>query len=703
MSLAELQRYGHRLRVMRPGEMAGRLGRNLAARTTRLFGGEAAPTLAGILGTLGPSLEGLLAAARQRRLPPLDTPLPADPEGWFAARWPEGHAALIAAAGRAAAGRFSLLSAGFEFDGAIDWHRDPLTGRSLPLEHWTAMPYWRPGYCPGVRQIWELNRHQHFVTLAQAWLLSQDERWSRALFGQWQAWLAANPCGRGINWTSALELGLRLVSWSRALELAKAAPGCTPGFYANLLVAVHQHAEHIRHTLSRGSSANNHLLGEYAGLISAGRHFPELKKARLWLEQGLTAFWPEFLRQVHDDGVIKEQSTGYQRYLYEYGTLAIGAAEAAGQAVPAALPERLERMAEFVAALIDEAGQVPPIGDGDDGQVLLLDPRHLASPAPEASGVPSPTPWHDLLGEAALRFDRPDFAALSAGFSPALFWQRGAAAAGHWPAPAPPPVESLRLFSTGGYAVWRQRGGGLTQQAILDAGPLGLDAMAAHGHADALNFLLTAGGQPLLIDSGTFLYRGEQRWRDYFRGTAAHNTVRIDGREQSQPLGPFQWGRRAHARFLPADSAREPGLHAEQDGYRRLGILHRRSAGWSEGTWQVSDELLGRGRRRVELFWHLAPCRWQWAAPDCLEALYPACRLQIRIAGPPSLRLEVIEGALSPPQGWFSPRFGEKKSNPVLCINTNEPLPVHIITTIRVVCADAPARGETGTHDIQDP
>lgn len=685
MTLTELQRYAYRLRVMRPGEMASRLYRNLAAQGSRLRGGETGPDLAAILVESEYTPEGLLAAARQRRPLPLQTALPTDPGAWFAARWPDGYAALMTAAERAAAGHFSLLSADFTFDGPVDWHYDPLTRRSMPLKHWTAMPYWRPGFCPGVRQIWELNRHQHFVTLGQAWLLSRDERWTRALFGQWHAWLAANPCGRGINWTSSLELGVRLISWSWALELVKSASACTAGFYEKLLISVHQHAEHIRHHLSRGSSANNHLLGECAGLICAAHFFPELNHARAWLEQGLTLFWPEFLRQVHDDGVIKEQSTGYQRYLYEYGTLAIRAADAAGRPVPAALPERLERMAEFVAALIDGAGQVPPIGDGDDGQALLLDPRHR-----DAEGM-KPTPWQDLLGEAALRFGRPDFAARSAGFSPALFWQYGAAAAGCFPEAAGPHPEALRLFPEGGYAVWQQRGGGLTQRAILDAGPLGLDAMAAHGHADALNFLLTAGGRPLLIDSGTFIYRGEACWRDYFRGTAAHNTVRIDGRDQSQPLGPFQWGRQARARFLPPEVSGGPAIRAEHDGYRRLGVVHRRLVAWDEGAWQVVDDLLGCGTLRAELFWHLAPCGWHWSDTDQLEACYPDCRLLIRIAGPDSVRLEVAEGVESPPQGWFSPRFGQKNANPVLCVNTYEPLPVHIITTIRVLCEDAQA------------
>ena len=685
MSLAEYRTYWHRLRAMSPAEAAARLRGHLAARWSRRLAGRPAPALEALLASPVQEPAALLAAARTRRLFPFEQEPPTRPGEWFAARWPAGHAGLLAAAGRAADRRFTLLSSVLEFPARIDWHFDPLAQRSMPLSHWTAIPYWRPGCCPGVREIWELNRHQHFVTLGQAWLLEGEERSARALLDQWQSWLEDNPAGRGINWTSMLELGLRLISWSWALALVKDAPLLTPGFYGRLLVSVHQQAEQIVQHLSRGSSANNHLLGECLGLIHAGTFFPELKRAPAWRERGFALFWKELVRQVHPDGVIKEQSTGYQRYLYDYGTLAIIAAAAAGESVPAAVLQRLERMADFAAALIDEAGSLPQIGDGDDGQALLLDPARAGGRT--TAGGESASPWRDLLGSAALRFGRADFKALSAGFSPALFWLHGAAAAdafGRIPAQAGP-RPALRLFPDGGYAVLRSEWEAVRSTGLFDAGPLGLDAMAAHGHADALSFTLTTAGEPLLIDSGTYQYRGEESWRRYFRGTAAHNTVRVAGRDQSGILGPFQWGHRAEARLLtPGEAGGRVSVAGEHDGFRRLGVLHRRRVAVEKGLWVIEDELAGSGRMLVELFWHLAPCQWTMPAPDRVEARFERCHLSIRLSGPASLQLQVVEGAMEPIQGWFSPRFGVKKANPVLCINTDEALPVHIMSEFRI-------------------
>src|SRR5206468_10779111 len=83
---------------------------------------------------------------------------------------------------------------------------------------------------------------------------------------------------------------------------------------------------------------------------------------------------------------------------------------------------------------------------------------------------------------------------------------------------------------------------------VADAGPLGYRTIAAHGHADALAFTLSLGGLEFLIDPGTYAYHGGGEWRAYFRGTAAHNTLRIDGVDQSLPGGEFMWVKQARER-----------------------------------------------------------------------------------------------------------------------------------------------------------
>ena len=82
---------------------------------------------------------------------------------------------------------------------------------------------------------------------------------------------------------------------------------------------------------------------------------------------------------------------------------------------------------------------------------------------------------------------------------------------------------------------------------IVDAGPLGYTNIAAHGHADALSFTLSIAGLEFLVDPGTYAYHTQKKWRDYFRGTSAHNTVRVDKQDQSVGGGNFMWLEKAVA------------------------------------------------------------------------------------------------------------------------------------------------------------
>ena len=114
---------------------------------------------------------------------------------------------------------------------------------------------------------------------------------------------------------------------------------------------------------------------------------------------------------------------------------------------------------------------------------------------------------------------------------------------------------------------------------IADAGPVGYLSIAAHGHADALAFTLSVGGMEFLIDPGTYAYHTQSRWRWYFRGTIAHNTVCVDGKDQSQSGGNFMWMKKARAGCSLWSSTAESDVFAGwHDGYTRLAdpVTHRR-------------------------------------------------------------------------------------------------------------------------------
>ncbi len=567
--------------------------------------------------------------------------------------------------------QFQFFEQTFSFTDEIDWHYDPLTQKSVARQYWTDIPYWHADVVRGVKYVWELNRHQHFLTLAQAYFLSKDRRYAAELFRQWQHWLQTNPYPYGVNWCSSLEAALRLISWTWAVQIAGNSSYLTPLFYTHVLQSIEQHADHIAGHLSLYSSANNHLLGEAVGLIYAGCYFPHLQRAEQWRCTGFDIFFREFFRQVYGDGVIAEQTTHYQLYVFQYALLALLAAETSGQSLPAGFLQRMEKMADFVSCLLDESGDLPAIGDEDGGQVLRLS---------MCSGPGAAT----LLSNASVLFKESVFKAQSKVLHPETLWLLGLRTLSEWHAIEPKKDERrLIRFPEGGYVVIHCPIRGLAHRLVFDAGPLGLDRMASHGHADALSLILSVAGQPVLLDSGTYTYQGEPEWRDFFRSTHAHNAVVIDGKSQSEIVGPFQWGKRAQARFLSVSQDQQPiSVTATHDGYRSLGVVHQRSLKQEGDGWIITDSLQGKGRHEVTALWRLAPGEAVMIAPDLLRLTLPGLVIdfRIRVSVPAHCRIRTAEA--DPPQGWFSPEFGMKKGNPVLCITTFNPLPVEIITQI---------------------
>jgi hypothetical protein len=168
-------------------------------------------------------------------------------------------------------------------------------------------------------------------------------------------------------------------------------------------------------------------------------------------------------------------------------------------------------------------------------------------------------------------------------------------------------------FPDGGYLLFGSHFGEANEiKGMVDCGPLGYLGIAAHGHADALALNLSVGGEECLVDPGTYSYWQEHKWRDYFRGTSAHNTVRIDGVDQSVSGGRFMWLKKAKASIerMP-QSPHEFDFRGSHDGYERLAdpVRHMRSVRFDAATSSlvVRDEFAARKHHQVELFWHFAP------------------------------------------------------------------------------------------------
>lgn len=654
-----------RLRQMRLGEIACRgrqETRKWLDRSGMGAGAVSAPAAVEPLSALDPArfFEGATSA----RTPALVTELA-----------PQTSRAVVDAAERALRGTFDLLGyRGLSFGEPIDWRRDAISGVRAPLAHWSRLDPLDTATVGDSKVPWELNRHQWLVTLGQAYRLTGDERYVDAVMWSVRDWLKANPYGRGINWTSSLEVALRLIAWCWTLFLVRTSPLLSATFMAEVSAAAARHATHVERYLSTYYSPNTHLTGEALGLFYAGVVFADLPGAARWREQGLSVLVEQSARQILPDGVYFEQSACYQRYTADFYLHALILAASNGLAVPAAVTQRLQSLLDCLLWVRRPDGSLPMFGDADGGWLLPLAPRA----ADDCTAT---------FSTAAAFFRRADYAWAAGGrLAPETAWLLGPAAREAFEAltPAPPAAPASRVFGDGGHVVMRGDWRDDAHQMLLDVGPVGA---FGHGHADLLSVQCAVFGAPCIVDPGTYAYHAPGGWRDHFRGTAAHSTLTVDGADQAVPLGPFGWRTRPRARLRRWESTDAFDFaDAEHDAYHRLPdpVTHRRRVLFVKPRyWLVVDDVEGATEHRVDLRFQFAPLNVT-VSPD----LWARARrddgrgLLLRPFAAVTLKAEVREGELEPLQGWISPDYGQRRAAPVLVYSAVTRLPLRILTLV---------------------
>lgn len=576
----------------------------------------------------------------------------------------------LAAAERILEGHFKLFGY-YDFKSEFPpiWNRDPRTGTATPKVFGKALDYRQAGIVGDIKYLWELNRHLELVTLAQAWHLSGDVRCALGCRVLLQSWLEQCPYPEGPNWTSSLEVALRLINWSCAWHLLGGdrspifADEEGGAFRRLWLDSVYRHCHFVAGNLSEHSSANNHLLGELLGLMIGSLTWPCWPQTRRWKVRAQQRFAEQALLQNAADGVNREQAFWYQHEVADMMLLAGLTARANGCDFEAIYWKRLEASLTCIASCLDSGSNMPAFGDADDGVIVRFSPD-------EQGGV-----YRSLLATGSVLFHRADFGYKARLFDDKSRWLLGDAAAQTFARSIPDTAgRSLqRAFPDGGYYILGSDFESAKEvRLVVDSGPLGYLSLAAHGHADALSFTLSVGGQPVLIDPGTYCYHTEEGWRAYFRGTAAHNTIRVDRLDQSVPGGNFLWLRHANARCLLFEQNEAvQRIVAEHDGYRRLSdpVVHRREIVYRSdiGEITVADTLECRGVHRLESFWHFDE--------NCAVTLDPTrarishARGSLTLQWPPELGVQLGRGQLEPPLGWRSHRFGEKVACNSLCVS----------------------------------
>ncbi len=545
--------------------------------------------------------------------------------------------------------RFPLLGIEIETGDQIDWRRDYVHGISSGTPYFRRSPYLDFARVGDHKLIWELNRHQQLVLLAQAFRFTGERAFLEEAFRQLESWLDANPFLRGINWASALEVGFRALSWTWLWLLA--GDFMPQPLARRFQTELYRHGCFLERNLSVYFSPNTHLLGEAVALHALGALFPAWPRASHWTASGGRIVREQIERQVRPDGSHFEQSAYYHVYALDFFLLHRALAQTP-EGHNAVYDARLQAMAEYLQALLGPSGILPYLGDDDGGRVF--------HPYGERTQFGRAT-----LATCAALFGRSEWAG-GRPLGPEDGAYQAACQAAWWvgtlagESPAP---QSSRLFADAGVAVMLSG----DRQIVVKAGPFG-EGSAGHSHSDSLSLVARIGPREVLIDPGTYTYMADPAERNRYRGSAAHNTVRIDGRDQALPAGPFRWDGK------PATAIREWTSSAEADWLDAscvyAGFTHRRRIRFVKpGYVIVLDTVDGTidgtgGEHLLEQFWHLG------AAED-------------------AARLAFTAPAESLP-GWRSRALGAKEPAPVLRVAYRGPLPTQMAAVLDLSGDPAP-------------
>jgi hypothetical protein len=510
-------------------------------------------------------------------------------------RFPEQTKELLASAERVLAHRWPLLGLGEQdFGVEIDWHRDRLSGATWPRDYHTDIRLFREDGSD-VRLLWELNRLPQVITLARAFAVRNDERFSEEFYSQIESWRSQNPFGYGVNWSCAMEVALRAMNLLAAFEIFRRSKAFDESKLTQLLALLDQHGTFIKQNLEFSYiTTSNHYLSDVVGLVWLGVLLPELQEATAWRDFGLREMLREMDKQVLADGADFESSTGYHRFVVELLLYAFILCRANDIDIDRRYWNKFHEMLLYIAAYVRPDGRAPLIGDTDGGQVLPIRTHSADDHA-------------YLLPIGAAVFNDSKLKTTSAAAPEELLWILGPDGVVAFDKIGANEETGSQSFPNAATYVMRHK----DLYLLFNAGGAGINGRGSHGHNDVLSIEVSAFGRPFIVDPGSFVYTADLRERHRFRSTAYHSTIEIDAQDQNTTdlVAPFVIGNEAQPRVLlweTTDSSDR--VSAEHKGYTRFPhpVTHRRTVTFdrANGWWLIEDQFTGEGEHEITTRFH---------------------------------------------------------------------------------------------------
>lgn len=497
---------------------------------------------------------------------------------------------------------------------------------------------------PGRNQLWTYNLHyfDYLVDLGLYFRATGDEHAARIGEELVRDWIAANPPS-SLGW-QPYPSARRIANWVYAVRLFAPVWAAADELMDTVALSVSRQAALLASDLEY-HLLGNHLIADARALVVAGATLSGNGPAG-WLAKGLALLWEELDEQTLSDGFHFERSPMYHAIVLQDVLECVLVARAVGADVPAASLQTLARMADALEAVLHPDGDIPLFHDSALG--IAPCPAHVLSVAAQVLSR-----QHGVTAPPSARL---------------LAWI-GASGSAMEPAAV---ARKSAIATAGGFVI--VDGDRPGDRLIADCGEIGPRYLPGHGHCSALSYELSCGGERLVVDSGVDAYYADDRWRAFFRGTRAHNTVALADTEQSEIWGQFRVA--GSARVALHGSGATDGLawlEASHNGFgrRHRGLVHKRAIFCLPCGWVVFDRLEGHCAEPAVTLVHLHPdWRPSEATPGVASTAAIGARERIvtfAFTGFTGARwITGDDGAEI--QGFYADAFGRRRPNAVLAL-----------------------------------
>ncbi|MAT08508.1 MAG: hypothetical protein CL707_05320 [Chloroflexi bacterium] len=499
---------------------------------------------------------------------------------------------IINAADRILKREFQIASLGWmDFSDNLNWHIDPKTKYQWGTRFYSEIDI-ASSFNSGtdIKMTWELSRFHQAVILARAYWLTGDTRYRKDLIDHWLDWIDNNPCPYGINWTSSMEVSIRAVNLILALLIIADKDKNISSIPSTLLNNILEHGKYIIRNLEIGSKngklvAGNHLVSNYSALACIGLVLSDVPSTRDWISIGMRGLNMEIERQVLPDGLHYESSLNYHKFVLETLLVTGILAKNYGLELSSKYSKSVSKMCDAIIGLTRPDGQLPMIGDSDNGRLAVLSGYYLNRSDNN----------HDMLALGAFLLNREDLKCLSKDNLGELFWLIDSANLSSF-------VQASEKFSIPEYQHYKYGGLYVLQNRerkdfilFRTDWPEG-ECPTGHRHNDLLSLEIWLNGDPITVDPGTLTYTADFRVRNELRSNKSHATVTLNNDEQNliEFDSPFELISKTNSGEVRITSSKDL-ITVESTAFWNDIMSHERSVSYStkSGALMIEDTITG--------------------------------------------------------------------------------------------------------------